>query len=186
NRDTNICNMDPTRPRLAFRRQADFPNSFPTQPWMPERQHWYRDLGSMSSQKLKLPRVLLCSHPMQPRAQGQHPGGCGKTRIGLTNISPGGRYGPQGLEPALLSVLNGTAEAVPYPKPFMRPVLGVRGRTGDTTGNTEGFGWIKITAMPERGIGQLACLPLLHRGEGNGDHAAIDGIENQYHPGEFF
>src|SRR5271166_6041943 len=31
--------------------------------------------------------------------------------------------GPQGLKPAFLSALGGTAEAVPYPKPFMRPVL---------------------------------------------------------------
>ena len=35
-------------------------------------------------------------------------------------------------------------------------------------------------------IGQLACLPLLDRGQGYGDHAAIDGIKNQHDPGEFF
>src|SRR5208282_1206351 len=46
-----------------------------------------------------------------------------ETRTDLINNSPGKRPGPQGLKPALLSVLNGTAEAVPYPKPFMRPVL---------------------------------------------------------------
>jgi hypothetical protein len=30
---------------------------------------------------------------------------------------------PQGLKPAFLAVVSGTAEAVPYPEPFMRPVL---------------------------------------------------------------
>jgi hypothetical protein len=44
-------------------------------------------------------------------------------RTGFMDNSPGKQPGPQGLKPALLSVLNGTAEAVPYPKPIMRPVL---------------------------------------------------------------
>src|SRR5208282_4972031 len=57
-------------------------------------------------------------------------------RTGLINTSPGKRSGPQGLKPALLSVLNGTAEAVPYPKPFMRPVL-VR-----TAGSTSTTAWL--------------------------------------------
>src|SRR5208282_4581995 len=54
-------------------------------------------------------------------------------RTGLINTSPGKRSGPQGLKPALLSVLNGTAEAVPYPKPFMRPVLLFVARCGVVT-----------------------------------------------------
>jgi hypothetical protein len=29
---------------------------------------------------------------------------------------------PQGLKPAFLVVLGGTAEAVPFPKPFLKPV----------------------------------------------------------------
>jgi hypothetical protein len=38
------------------------------------------------------------------------------TRTGLINTSAGKRSGPQGLKPALLSVLNGTAEAGALPK----------------------------------------------------------------------
>jgi hypothetical protein len=37
--------------------------------------------------------------------------------------SPSGQSGPQGLKPVFLSVLNGTAEAVPYPKPESKPRL---------------------------------------------------------------
>ena len=45
------------------------------------------------------------------------------TRTGLINDLPRGLFGPQGLKPAFLLALNGTAEAVPCPKPFMGPVL---------------------------------------------------------------
>ncbi len=37
------------------------------------------------------------------------------------NASRSEQSDPQGLKPAFLLVLNGTAEAVPYPKPFVRP-----------------------------------------------------------------
>ena len=45
------------------------------------------------------------------------------TTTGLINSSSGGVSGPQGLKPAFLLALGGTAEAVPYPDPFMRPLL---------------------------------------------------------------
>jgi hypothetical protein len=38
-------------------------------------------------------------------------------------IPEGNDLRPQGLKPAFLMALIGTAEAVPFPKPFMRPVL---------------------------------------------------------------
>jgi hypothetical protein len=44
-------------------------------------------------------------------------------RTGLINSSVSRLSGPQGLKPAFLLAPNGTAEAVPYPKLFMRPVL---------------------------------------------------------------
>jgi VWFA-related protein len=37
-------------------------------------------------------------------------------RVGFTDASPLGKHVPQGLKPAFFQVLNGTAEAVPYPK----------------------------------------------------------------------
>src|ERR1039458_6684900 len=50
------------------------------------------------------------------------------TRTGLIDNSPRGSSGPQGLKPASLLALGGTAEAVPIPKPFMRAVLVLNGR----------------------------------------------------------
>jgi hypothetical protein len=50
----------------------------------------------------------------------------GFVEAGLINdssILPVRISGPRGLKPAFLLALNGTAEAVPYPKPSMRPVL---------------------------------------------------------------
>ncbi|SPE44024.1 hypothetical protein SBA7_270002 [Candidatus Sulfotelmatobacter sp. SbA7] len=41
----------------------------------------------------------------------------------FTNALPPGRHVPQGLKPAFFQALGGTAEAVPYPNPFMKPVL---------------------------------------------------------------
>src|ERR1019366_8213480 len=41
----------------------------------------------------------------------------GGARAGSTNVSPPGRRFPQGLKPAFLQTEDGTAEAVPYPKP---------------------------------------------------------------------
>jgi hypothetical protein len=38
--------------------------------------------------------------------------------------------GPQGLKPAFLAAPSGTAEAAPYPKPFMRPVLDMSSSRG--------------------------------------------------------
>src|ERR1035437_3450108 len=49
-----------------------------------------------------------------PRAQ---------TRTGLINGSQSRLSGPQGLKPSFFLAGSGTAEAVPFPKPFMRPVL---------------------------------------------------------------
>jgi hypothetical protein len=40
-------------------------------------------------------------------------------RSRLINRFQPGRHIPQGLKPASFRVLNGTAEAVPYPKPLM-------------------------------------------------------------------
>ncbi|SPE32399.1 hypothetical protein SBA7_1210008 [Candidatus Sulfotelmatobacter sp. SbA7] len=42
----------------------------------------------------------------------------------MINVIQLGRHVPQGLKPALLLALGGTAEAVPFPKPSMKPVLG--------------------------------------------------------------
>src|SRR5208337_4371037 len=39
-------------------------------------------------------------------------------RTGFINALQFGRHVPQGLKPAFFQVLNGTAEAVPYPKPI--------------------------------------------------------------------
>src|ERR1017187_1175489 len=39
------------------------------------------------------------------------------TRVCFINPFQGGRCGPQGLKPAFFLALNGTAEAVPFPKP---------------------------------------------------------------------
>ena len=39
-------------------------------------------------------------------------------RVCFINASPPGRLFPQGLKPAFFLGLNGTAEAVPYPKPI--------------------------------------------------------------------
>src|SRR5450759_4203720 len=44
-------------------------------------------------------------------------------RTGFINASQPGRHIPQGLKPACLLALGGTAEAVPFPKPFMKPAL---------------------------------------------------------------
>ncbi|MGD0791131.1 MAG: hypothetical protein ABR920_05105 [Terriglobales bacterium] len=41
-----------------------------------------------------------------------------QTRAGFINAFPLGRHVPQGLKPAFFRALNGTAEAVPYPKPI--------------------------------------------------------------------
>ena len=40
------------------------------------------------------------------------------SRVCFTNAFQAGRRGPQGLKPAIFLVPNGTAEAVPYPKPI--------------------------------------------------------------------
>src|ERR1039457_7287415 len=40
------------------------------------------------------------------------------TRVCFINPFQVGRRGPQGLKPAFFLALNGTAEAVPYPKPI--------------------------------------------------------------------
>ena len=40
------------------------------------------------------------------------------SRVGFVHAFPLGRQTPQGLKPAFLEVLNGTAKAVPYPKPI--------------------------------------------------------------------
>jgi hypothetical protein len=55
-------------------------------------------------------------------------------RTCLINSSQGRLPGPQGLKPALLLALSGTAEAVPYPKPFMRPALVFIANTNLLTG----------------------------------------------------
>src|SRR5208282_2622788 len=47
-------------------------------------------------------------------------------RTGLINGSPSRLSGPRGLTPAFLSVPNGTGEAVPCPKPIVRPALSAR------------------------------------------------------------
>jgi len=44
-------------------------------------------------------------------------------RTGLINGFPSRVSGPQGLKPAFLLAGSGTAKAVPFPKPFMRPVV---------------------------------------------------------------
>src|SRR5580658_7100269 len=78
--------MDPTRPRLTFRSQADFPNSFPAkhpheilEPENTRRQHWYRDLCSIVKPKPETVRVLLSFHPTQTCDQRQPLGVCGRT-----------------------------------------------------------------------------------------------------------
>ncbi len=65
------------------------------------------------------------------RSKGLNPMFCRKAtvkhiRTGLINGFPIGLSVPQGLKPAFLLALDGTAKAVPYPKPFMRPVLAER------------------------------------------------------------
>jgi hypothetical protein len=49
--------------------------------------------------------------------------GAGTTRTGLISGSLRRLSGPQGLKPSILLAGSGTAEAVPCPNPFMRPVL---------------------------------------------------------------
>jgi hypothetical protein len=59
------------------------------------------------------------------RRIGHWAGCCGQmeAETGLTNGFPSRLSGPQGLKPAFLLAGSGTAKAVPFPKPFMRPAL---------------------------------------------------------------
>ena len=57
---------------------------------------------------------LLLPEMLAPSLKGTVFGGA---RAGATNVSPLGRRFPQGLKPAFLQTEDGTAEAVPYPKP---------------------------------------------------------------------
>jgi BirA family biotin operon repressor/biotin-[acetyl-CoA-carboxylase] ligase len=57
---------------------------------------------------------LLLPEMLAPSLKGTVFGGA---RAGSTNVSPLGRRFPQGLKPAFLQTEDGTAEAVPYPKP---------------------------------------------------------------------
>src|ERR1019366_7079150 len=54
---------------------------------------------------------------MRPESSAPSPIRC-RTRACFINPFQAGRRGPQGLKPAFFFALNGTAEAVPYPRPI--------------------------------------------------------------------
>ena len=64
--------------------------------------------------QLRVVPDLLLPEMLAPSLKGTVFGGA---RAGSTNVSPPGRRFPQGLKPAFLQTEDGTAEAVPYPKP---------------------------------------------------------------------
>ena len=64
--------------------------------------------------QLRVVPDLLLPEMLAPSLKGTVFGG---SRAGSTNVSPLGRRFPKGLKPAFLQTEDGTAEAVPYPKP---------------------------------------------------------------------
>ena len=69
---------------------------------------------------------------------------CDGTRACFINAFQSGKHVPQGLKPAFCRAMNGTAEAVPYPKPIYETrsrMKSCRARNARSNGQRETGGW---------------------------------------------
>lgn len=117
--------------------------------------------------------VLRCSHRAQGGALRLHrTQELGETGYGQRQSAQRGEFcnSQQYKRSELITVLPFS-----FQNRFLSQLL-----TGRGSSRTKCLWRIKETLMPERGVRQLACLPLLKRAGSSCNHAAISRIKNQH------